>query len=407
MLQKKMERKESGKKRSRVAKLLASLTLAALCLVYPCMKLQAEAVATLNSEYWGWNMFISAYFEGQRYANWASPVLSYLTYDGTQLMSVQAGIYDLEGILVEYYNLKFERQSVRIIPEELPLFGGFYAMDDGYYLVTGQENPSESEDVEVIRVTKYDKDWNRIDSAGLYGHNTVVPFDAGSLRMDSAGKYLVIRTCHEMYRSSDGYNHQANVTLLVDTERMEITDTQTGISNNTTGYVSHSFNQFVKVEDNHIVALDHGDAYPRSILLTEYPTDISTGKFNVAWPQTCVSTNVISFPGAVGYNVTGAAVGGLEISDSSYLVVGTSVVQDDQNTVRRTRNAFLAAVRKDTHEVTVKWLTNVSEYKSMVATTNEMESKEGILWETDTQTVRYKTVPADGDNQLRVYAVNK
>ncbi len=50
---------------------------------------------------------------------------------------------------------------------------------------------------------------------------------------------------------------------------------------------------------------------------------------------------------------------------------------------------------------------NVSEYKTMVATTNEMNAKEGVLWETDRQIVMYKTVPADGDNQLRVYGINK
>ena len=65
----------------------------------------------------------------------------------------------------------------------------------------------ESADVEVYRITKYDKDWNRISSAGLYDCNTTVPFDAGSARMDSAGDYLFIRTCHEMYQSSDGRNH--------------------------------------------------------------------------------------------------------------------------------------------------------------------------------------------------------
>ena len=50
---------------------------------------------------------------------------------------------------------------------------------------------------------------------------------------------------------------------------------------------------------------------------------------------------------------------------------------------------------------------NVSKRKSMVVTTNEMKEKEGLLWETDTQKVLYKTVAADGDNQLRVYAVDK
>lgn len=50
---------------------------------------------------------------------------------------------------------------------------------------------------------------------------------------------------------------------------------------------------------------------------------------------------------------------------------------------------------------------NVSPLKSMVATTNYMDAKEGVLWETDTQEIRYKTTWAGNDNQLRIYAVNK
>ncbi len=50
---------------------------------------------------------------------------------------------------------------------------------------------------------------------------------------------------------------------------------------------------------------------------------------------------------------------------------------------------------------------NISARKSMVVTTNYMDKKSGILWTTDTQLICYKTVAADGDNQLRVYALNK
>lgn len=52
---------------------------------------------------------------------------------------------------------------------------------------------------------------------------------------------------------------------------------------------------------------------------------------------------------------------------------------------------------------------NVSPYKSMIATTNYMDAKEGILWETDTQIIKYKTVwnTEIVDNQLTIYAENK
>lgn len=54
-----------------------------------------------------------------------------------------------------------------------------------------------------------------MDEASLYGANTRVLFDTGSLRCDEYGDYLYIRTSHEMYTSSDGLNHQSNLTMSV------------------------------------------------------------------------------------------------------------------------------------------------------------------------------------------------
>ena len=36
----------------------------------------------------------------------------------------------------------------------------------------------------------------------MYGANTTVPFDAGSARMTHSGDHLLVRTCHEMYKSA-------------------------------------------------------------------------------------------------------------------------------------------------------------------------------------------------------------
>ena len=84
-----------------------------------------------------------------------------------------------------------------------------------------------------------------------------------------------------MYRADDGYNHQANVTIQLDMSTMKITDSFTDVLNNNYGYVSHSFNQFIKIDSDKIVAVDHGDAYPRSIVLTKYKTSVSSGKFTL------------------------------------------------------------------------------------------------------------------------------
>ena len=62
---------------------------------------------------------------------------------------------------------------------------------------------------------------------------------------------------------------------------MAITDSYYDVMNISLGYVSHSFNQFILVDaDGKIIALDHGDAYPRSAVLTGYYSNASTGKFS-------------------------------------------------------------------------------------------------------------------------------
>ena len=171
------------------------------------------------------------------YGRWASTIKSYLvSTDNGTLMRVQS---DGTNVYVEYYDSEYNVIAYNQIPTELPIFGGFYEGSDAYYLVTGQSNNNELADVECYRITKYDKNWNRITSTGLSDCNTTVPFMAGSLRITEANGYLLIRTCHQMYTSEDGYNHQANVTIQVDENQMQITDYYTDIMNVSYGYVCY------------------------------------------------------------------------------------------------------------------------------------------------------------------------
>ena len=284
----------------------------------------------------------------QDYVQWSDTVKSYLTVcDNGNYMRVQSGA--IKGkLLVEYYSSDFEPLSTKLIDNELPIFGAFYDSGNNYYVLSGQENPKQNDSLEVFRITKYDKNWNKIKSCGLYGANTTVPFDAGSARMTHSGDHLLVRTCHEMYKSSDGNNHQANVTIEVDMPSMTITDSYTGIMNVDYGYVSHSFNQFIKTDGNHIVALDHGDAHPRSAVLVKYNSDFTTGKFFPSYFDKVSNIDVVTYPEytAGHYNYTGAAIGGFDVSSSSYIVAQSTVDLDYINT-SETRNVYVSAVSKD------------------------------------------------------------
>ncbi len=297
----------------------------------------------------------------QNYINasrWSTPVTSYL-YENKNggLTRVE---YCNQKVIVEDYDSTFQIQSAKEIEMELPLWGGFFAGKDFNFLVFGQKNTSENDSQEVIRVVKYSKDWQREGSTSLYGANTNVPFDAGNLRMTQYGNMLYIRTSHKMYTSKDGLNHQANLTFSVRISDMTITDQFSKVMNTGCGYVSHSFNQFITTDNSILLAADHGDAYPRSVVLIKYHKDAGNDTFTDTY-NFCDYIDVLPIQGSTGANDTGVSVGGLAVSDSSYLVAGNSVAQDNTYQTSGTRNIFVTSTPKDqfhTEQTKIHWITN-------------------------------------------------
>ena len=335
----------------------------------------------------------------QDYVQWSDTVKSYLTVcDNGNYMRVQSGAINGK-LLVEYYSSDFEPLNTKLIDNELPIFGAFYDSGNNYYVLSGQENPKQNDSLEVFRITKYDKNWNKIKSCGLYGANTTVPFDAGSARMTHSGDHLLVRTCHEMYRSSDGNNHQSNVTIEVDMPSMTITDSYTGIMNVDYGYVSHSFNQFIKTDGNHIVALDHGDAHPRSAVLVKYNSDFTTGKFFPSYFEQVSNIDVVTYPEYTSghYNYTGAAIGGFDVSSSSYIVAQSTVDLDYINT-SETRNVYVSAVSKDLSTNKLNKITSYAEGTDSASAPQLVKINNNsflLLWARDTKVSCVK-LNADG-----------
>ena len=323
-------------------------------------------------------------------------------------MRVQAGA-DANGYVVEYFDSSFTITGRKIVPQELPLFGGFYEMNGNYYILSGQTNKDESDSVEVYRITKYTKDWSRVASCGLYGENTTVPFDAGSARMAAYGDYLMIRTSHEMYKSKkDGYNHQANVTIQVDTSAMKITDSYTKVMNIDYGYVSHSFNQFIQMENGKIVAVDHGDAHPRSIVLVRYPSVVTSSGFTngISYSSTCKATDIMAFEGKSGDNYTGATVGGFEISDTAYLTAG-SVDIDSTAKYSAGQDIFVGVVSKSTDAVKVNKITNYTAGQGTTDTPQFVKigtNSYMLLWHRGSS-VYYTKIDGNGNQVGAIYSL--
>lgn len=307
-------------------------------------------------------------------SNSSKPVNSYLVAnsDGTisRIEYISASDGSNGHIVVEKYDASFNLQSSKTVEMELPVFGGFYEGTGYFFVVEGQNNSAQNDSVETFRIIKYDKKWTRAGSVSVNASNTTVPFSAGACRMAQSGDMLYIRTCHEMY-----IGDQANITFAVKISTMQITDQRTDPGNAAgDGYVSHSFNQFIAIDpaDSTIVALDHGDTYPRSLVLNRFVAKAGSEKlvtdvYHSTEPLDAVK--IYSKGVSLGTNSTGASIGGLEISGSNYLIAYDSVIQDIRSTYasegfnkRRTLNVYIAAVDKTAYSESGITTTNLSGY---------------------------------------------
>ena len=257
--------------------------------------------------------------------NWSDVINSYLLETKNGLVRVQAGAINGK-LLVENYNDNYKVESTTSVSLELPLFGSVATDGENYYVLTGKKNTECSDSAEVYRITKYNSEWKKLGSDSLYGANTTVPFDAGSARMVVDGDDLYVRTCHKMYSG-----HQANVTMKFDTNSMKISKSYTEVAFSPTGYVSHSFNQFLGIDGDSFIGIDHGDAYERAICLNKCKSDFDAVNDGYFWFDSDYGTYVslMDIPGNVGDNYTGVEIGGFGISKSTYIVAGNKV--DDFN----------------------------------------------------------------------------
>ena len=284
------------------------------------------------------------------YDRWANPIKSYLipNEDGT-LTRVE---YTGQVVTVEEYSADFQFISGFTLEPELPLFGGFYSGSTHNFFVYGQLNDAEDDSAEVYRVVCYTKDWQRVGSDSLYGANTTTPFRGGSLRFAECDGYLYIRTCHEMYTSTDGRRHQANVMINFRMTDTTITDSYWKVMNSNFGYVSHSFNQFVLVDGQNLVTVDHGDAYPRAVALMKYHAPAGQDSFMKAVVQDyrrsyVKEVDILPMVGNTGANDTGLALGGFDVSDTSYLIAGNSISQEPGSDLYGQRNIFVSVTSKE------------------------------------------------------------
>lgn len=268
---------------------------------------------------------------------WANIVKSYIIDNNDGTFYVFDKKYSNDNyIYIDTYDSKtYQLLSTQKVETELDLFGGFYSGEKYNYIVFGQENREENDNKEVIRIVKYDKQFNRIDECSIKGGEsfTINPFYASTLRMAENENELTVHTSRERYLTDDGLNHQSQLTIILDTDTMK---TKNYLGEFQKNHVGHSFNQFAQYDGDKLILVDHGDAYPRSIVLNKE----SGSEFT--------EVDLFKIPGAIGANCTGVTVGGFEISNNNYLVAINSI---DHNKVTEYQHFAMIGLGLDERDI--------------------------------------------------------
>lgn len=314
---------------------------------------------------------------------------SFLTETGDGYMRVAYDKSDAENpeILVEYYDAQMNYLSGGTMALELPIWGGFYAGQDAYYLVEGQNNEAEDNSAEVIRVIKYDKNWKRLGAASItsdpniFGGQVRYPFDAGNVTMAEAGGTLFIATGHEGYvDSSVGQGHQGLLVITVDTDSM------TGSFARANLY--HSFAQCLALQDNDLYLYEQSEGNERTQLTAYDASTMETtgfcgvldygGERTDSWAVPCyasVDDVAVSAANVLGIGTSIDQTQYANVSSKTAHNIYLTVTPRDDLTKAGTRQIWLTDYEGDGHAFTGLNMTRINDDRFLVCW-EERESQE-------------------------------
>ena len=294
------------------------------------------------------------------YLKWASVTCSDLVpLEDGGWMRVQTFWDRKDQVRIEYYDAGFHLTDSFCVPKLLPDYGGFYHASDGfYYLITGDSKTTPAGESPKFDIAKYSTDWKLLAHVQTTGDDVTETFTGGTVRFADDGKRMIIHTARTMQSG-----HQSSYSMELDMESMKLTYEGGGRA-----YVSHSFNQFVLLDQGNIVMLNQGDAYPRSVVLNRLSDSgrstgvdmITYGDMGDADPNDMILVNY-----------TGVAVGGFVQSSTHYIVAYNTINQDrwyeiaekrDPYKAETARNIRIAAVPKDDLQADSILNVNVTDY---------------------------------------------
>ncbi len=306
-------------------------------------------------------------------------------------------------ILIESYNSSLVLRTQQFIAMELPKFGGFWSSASYNYVLFGQDNTICNDGVEVMRLVRYDKAWNRLNSTSLYGCNTAIPFYGSNTDFSEYGDTVYVRCGHMTY---DG--HQAPLTFVSRNSDAALIQVQCDV-NNANGAFEESAATFIEVSDGSVTTLDHVLNSPHAVI---------SGRYNAAaggaFVSYCNTATALALPGPAGSYTPGTSIGGYEVSSQYRLVFGVTNPYDQSSP---NRNIFISAIPKNSDsgdQVRIAYATGYA-YGDMPSAMTPYVVKLNmdqfvVIWENkngaaETETVNWVFVNGSGQLTSSVYSM--
>ena len=282
---------------------------------------------------------------------------SYLANTSDGYMRV---IYDGSEVVVEYYDTAFQLTRQGRLPLELGIWGGFFAGSEAYYLVEGQANPNGVDGGEVVRIIKYDLEWNRLGAGKILAENgweyeIRYPFNTACVNMAEVDGKLYIVTGREGYVDPEvGQGHQGMMIIRMDEE--------TFATEIVFGDFWHSFSQHIASNGSDLFLYECSEG-SRMTTLRQFDTlctdiDDAMKKWVPVLAYGGERTSLWSIP-------CYASADDIAISSENVLGIGTSIDQSRYEEVKTNRdiphNIYLTVTPLsdlDKDATNVAWLTD-------------------------------------------------
>lgn len=307
-------------------------------------------------------------------------------------------------VLIETYNSGLTLLGQQFIGMELPVFGGFWGGSVYNYVIFGQDNPYHDDGLEVLRLVRFDKKWNRLGSVSVYGGNTTYPFYGCNTDFSEYGDTVYVRMGHMTYSGQ-----QAVMTMAARNSDNSLIQLQCDVTGLSYGAYENSAATFIDASDGVVSTVDHSLGSPHAIEFGKYSAPAG-GDF-ISW---CYTADALSLRGSYGAETPGTSIGGYEVSAQYRLVFG---VTDPYDGSSPNRNIFIATVPKDsyyTDEVRIAYATGYA-YGDMESAMTPYVVKLNrdqfvVIWENrngyaESETVNWVFVNGSGQLTSQTYSM--